>query len=103
MTESFRNLFSQCVLTFLDITDLDSYNVTDTSLMFFKARSDNLVDLSRLDTSMVVEMVGMFQQACIYQLDRSNWKVKCVKDMSNMFRDAVIHTIDISRWNQWCL
>ena len=76
----------------------DLSNVTDMSLMFYRARVFNQ-DLSRWDVSKVTDMFGMFVGATAFNRDLSKWDVSKVTDMSGMFSGAVAFNQDISRWD----
>ncbi|EAE8308498.1 BspA family leucine-rich repeat surface protein [Listeria monocytogenes] len=58
-----RSMFSYCAATSLDLSNFDTSNVTDTSLMFSDTSSLTSLDLSNFDTSRVTTMIAMFARA----------------------------------------
>lgn len=73
-------------VTFIDISNLDSSNVTDMRYMFTYCKSIDLLDLSNLDTSSVTNMDAMFDNcSSLTSLNISGWNTSNVTDMSYMF------------------
>ena len=70
----------------LSIWNFDTSKVTDMSFMFasLDLNGKNL-DLSKLNTSNVTNMEGMFFDVTVNQLDLSNWNTSKVTNMSHMF------------------
>ncbi len=71
----------------LDVSYVNTSNVTDMSSMFKYAQSFNQ-DISNWDTSNVTNMSDMFYYAKSFNQDISNWDTSKVTDMSSMFEDA---------------
>ncbi len=73
-------------LTNLDISNLDTRNMTNMSLMFYYCKSLTSLDLSNFDTSNVTNMNNMFiGSTSLTSLDISNWNINNVSTMSTMF------------------
>ena len=76
-------------------------NCVDTSEMFYQCTLLTTLDLSNLDTSNVTKMYGMFQGcASLTTLDLSNFNTSKVTMMYSMFRGcASLTTLDLSNFN----
>ena len=85
----------------LDLSGLDTSNMTSMSKMFYKSTSLTNIDLSGFDTSKVVNMNGMFTGCTnLKTLDVSNFKTSKVTDMNNMFEDcSSLTTLDLSNFD----
>ena len=83
-------MFEGCSrLSSLDLSGLDTSNVTDMSSMFGECRSLKSLDLSGLDTSNVARMFGMFKGCSrLSSLDLSGLGTSSVEDMFGMFDDC---------------
>ena len=71
-------------LTNLDLTNLDTSNVTNMSSMFCGSNL-TILDLSNLDTSNVTNMSSMFYGSNLTTLDLSNLDTSNVINMNRMF------------------
>jgi len=56
-------------------------------------------DISKWNTSKVIDMKNMFNDASEFNQDISKWDTSNVKDMSTMFQGAKSFNQDISNWN----
>ena len=87
-------------LTELDLSGLDTSNVTDMSYMFSTFYNYNTIehlDLSGWDTSNVTNMAGMFYGRAIKSVDMSGLDMSSVTDMSDMFSGcSSLTTLDLS-------
>lgn len=73
-------------ITSLDLSNLDTSNVTDMSGMFYGCESLTNLNITNLDTSNVTNMSSMFGTClALTSLDLSNFKTSNVTDMSSMF------------------
>ena len=108
-------------LTNIDVTNLDTSQVTDMSYMFDSAgysASIFTLDLSGWDTSQVTDMTYMFAytgtKSSIFTIKGlSSWDTSKVTNMSYMFglagRNASTFTLDLSNWdtskvtNMYCM
>lgn len=81
------SVFGGCIsLTSLDLDGLDTSNVTSMSLMFCDCESLRTLDLSSFDTSNVTDMFAMFDHChALESLDLSSFDTSAVKDMADMF------------------
>ena len=85
----------------LDLSGLDTSNMTSMSRMFYNSKSLTNIDTSGFDTSKVVNMNGMFW-GCnnLKNIDVSNFKTSKVTDMNNMFADcSSLTTLDLSNFD----
>lgn len=100
-TASWFRQFTVCET--MDLSKLDTSNVTDMSCMFLYTRRLERIDLSNWDTSNVTSMYAMFDRSIIPSsgiLGVSDFDTSCVKDMSMMFReDFNIQSLNLSKWN----
>ena len=72
-------------LTFVDVSNWNTSNVTTTRAMFGVCDSLESIDVSNWNTSNVTDMGGMFQVALkLKTLDFSKWDVGNVTDMTSM-------------------
>ncbi|EJU4176924.1 BspA family leucine-rich repeat surface protein [Listeria monocytogenes] len=93
------SLFSKSAAISLDLSNLDTSDVTSMRAMFSESRATNL-NLSNFDTRKVTDMYCMFQGSRVPNLDLSNFDTRNVKDMGWMFN--VSHTtrsIDVSSFD----
>lgn len=89
LTTCYRMFDRVYQLTKLDITHLDTSEVTNMTAMFQICGGLTSLDLTPLDTSNVTNMTGMFQ-ACsgLTSLDVSNFDTSNVTNMDYMFNDC---------------
>ena len=87
--------------TTLDVSNLDTSNVTNMSYMFYGCESLTQLDVSNWNTSKVTSMQSMFQNCkSLTTLDVSNFDTSNVTTMSNMFSYCNNLTqLDVSNWN----
>lgn len=75
-------------------------NLTNTSRMFYGCRDLENVDISKLNTSNVTDMNNMFYACYAEELDVSNFKTSNVTNMNNMFEYCVnITSLDVSNFD----
>ena len=81
------NMFSACIsLTSLDVSNFDTSKVIDMSDMFAGCSSLTSLDVSSFDTSKVTDMSAMFDRCGgLTSLDVSNFNTSKVTNMSAMF------------------
>lgn len=97
-----NNMFNNCTkLTSLDLSWLDTSNVTDMSSMFHYCESLTSLDLSNFDTSNVTGMESMFRYCKnLTSLDLSNFNTSNVKKMTYMFYDcSKLTSLDFSSFD----
>lgn len=92
-----ESLFRELTATWMDLSGLDTSNVTSMSQMIYGCQSLCLLDLSGWDTSKVTSMGSMFNGcSSLETLDLSGWDTSSVKDMRGMFYGCVsIASIDV--------
>ncbi len=85
--ESTHGMFYRCSnLTSLDLSGLNTENVTDMAFMFSSCRQLKSLDLSALKTDHVTDMSYMFSDcADLKSLDLSHMNTEKVTDMSGLF------------------
>ena len=92
-------MFCNCSsLESLDLSGLDTSNVTDMSSMFWACSSLSSLDLSDLDTSSAEDMSRMFENcSSLESLDLSSFDASSAKGMSGMFRGCwSLTSLDLS-------
>ena len=95
------NMFSACIsLTSLDVSNFDTSKVIDMSDMFDQCYMLTSLDLRNFNTSEVIDMSSMFS-ACISltSLDVSNFDTSKVIDMSDMFSKSDFDSMHIEKIN----
>lgn len=88
-------------LTSLDLSNFDTRKVTRMAAMFGMCYSLTSLDLSSFDTSQVEKMIGMFEYCqSLTALDVSSFDTSKVTDMDNMFRGCYSLTaLDLSSFD----
>ena len=88
-------------VTNIDLSNLDTSNVTNMESMFDTCRSLTSLDLSNFNTSNVINMSYMFRDCVsLASLDLSNWNTSNVTNMGNMFGDCEsLTSLDLSHLN----
>lgn len=66
--------------------------------MFYYCKSTTL-DLSNLDTSNVTNILGMFRGCSATELDVSNFDTSKITAMDGVFRDCKLNFFDLSSWD----
>ena len=97
-----RNMFEGCSkLASLDLSSLDTSQVTDMRCMFDDCSSLTSLDLSSLDTSKVTGMSDMFLGcSSLTSLDLSGLDTSSVADMCGMFRGcSSLSSLDLSSFD----
>lgn len=83
-------LYAGYHVTYVDVSTLDSSNVTNMSYAFSGLVSITSLDLSKLDTSKVTNMSNMFADSTSLEfLDLSNFDASKVTSYSNMFYKCI--------------
>ena len=97
-----RYMFAGCSsLTSLDLSNFDTSKVTDMRYMFVGCSSLTSLDLSNFDTSKVTDMRYMFAGCnSLTSLDVSNFDTSKVTSMGDMFsRCESLTSLDVSKFN----
>ncbi|TYV58971.1 BspA family leucine-rich repeat surface protein [Listeria monocytogenes] len=93
------SLFSKSAAISLDLSNLDTSDVTSMRAMFSESRATSL-NLSNFDTRKVTDMYCMFQVSRVPNLDLSNFDTSNVKDMGWMFNGShTTRSIDVSSFD----
>ena len=87
----------------IDLSNVDTSNVTSMQGMFYNCESLTSLDLSSFDTSKVKDMSWMFYNCeSLPSLDLSSFNTSKVKDMSFMFRScSKLEIFDLSSFNTY--
>ena len=88
-------------MTSIDLSALDTSEVTDTSSMFEYCSKLTSLDVSSFDTSEVTNMIGMFSRCrSLTNLDVSNFNAPKLKRITNMFTGLTnLETLNLSNFN----
>ena len=89
------------LLRTIDVTNLDTSQVTNMSEMFIGCENLTTLDVSHFDTSKVTDMNYMFGECNgLTSLDLSHFDTSKVTNMSNMFNYCEsLTSLDASKWN----
>ena len=89
------------LLKTLNVSNLDTSQVTNMSDMFTWCSKLTTLDLSNFDTSKVTYMGSMFYNCRgLTTLDLSNWNTSKVTNMNYMFSGCTsLTSLDVSNWN----
>ena len=95
------NTSSSSALTDIDVSNVDTEDVTDMSSMFYNCQSLASLDLSSFDTRNVTNMGWMFYNCqSLKSLDLSSFDTKDVTDMSSMFYNCQsLASLDLSSFD----
>ena len=89
------------LLKTLNVSNLDTSQVTNMSNMFYACMGLTSLDLSNWNTSQITNMTGMFGFcSSLTSLNLSNWDTSQVTDMHNMFEFcSKLASLDLSNWD----
>ena len=95
------SMFSCVYLTSLDLSNFDTFNVTNMSSMFRSCSSLTSLDVSNFDTFNVTSMSSMFEGcSSLTSLDLSNFNTSNVTNMAYMFENCTsLTSLDLSSFN----
>lgn len=97
---SLERAFECCSLNSVDLSQLNTNNVTNMSCMFFACSTLQSVNISNLDTSNVTNMQGMFEYcSALSNLDVSHFDTSNVTNMGDMFSGVPVTSLDLSGWD----
>lgn len=86
-----------CFIEFIDLSVLDTSNVTDMSYMFADCEDINEVLMDNLDTSKVTTMEGMFEGCkAVEYFDFTGLDVSSLESMDCMFMDSGLKEFDLA-------
>ena len=93
--------FYRCEVSSLDVSSLNTSNVTEMNRMFSSCKSLQSLDLSTFDTSNVTGMAGMFAfDSSLKSLDVSHFDTSKVTRMGGMFRECdKLQSLDLSHFD----
>ena len=86
----------------VDVSGLDTDNVTDMTYMFgISSKLNSIIGLNKLDTSNVTSMIRMFESCPkLTQIDLSNFNTSNVQHMEAMFSNCpLLESLDLSSFN----
>ena len=96
------DMFGSCSsLTSLNLSSFNTSNVTDMSSMFRNCSSLTNLDVGSFDTSNVTDMTSMFSGcSCLTSLDLSGFDTRNVTDIGSMFRNCSrLTSLDLSSFD----
>ncbi len=98
---SMETAYTNCTNLEINATDTPNLsNVTSMNRMFQNAENlGNGTGNWNWDTSSIITMSGMFQNAILFNQDIGSWDTGNVTTMSRMFKDAELFNQDIDSWN----
>lgn len=101
VTNMDRMFVNCCALQTLDLSQFDTSNVTSMENMFSYCETLQSLDLSQFDTSNVTNMEYMFNDCySLHSLDVSNFNTSKVTNMCRMFEEcSVLQTLDLSSFD----
>lgn len=90
--------FYNCTLKNLDVSQLNTENITKMDRMFFGCSNLKEIDVSNFDVSKVTDFNGIFQNCTsLTKLDLSSWEIDDGSDKRNMFGGcSKLAVLDIS-------
>ena len=101
--EALRGAFAGSKLESVDLSGLDTSNVTNMGNMFYSCGKLVKLDLSNLDTSKVISMGSMFSYcSSLKELDVSSFNTSRVTSMYRMFADSSVLQklkLDVSKFD----
>lgn len=86
---SINAMFFQSKASKIDLSSLDTSNVTEMGLMFLGTQATEIIGLDTFNTTGVTTMYAMFEGCQVSSLDLSNFDTNNVIDMSYMFGQCV--------------
>ena len=87
-------------LAIIDVSFLDTSNVTYMTHMFYNTINLKNLDVSNWDTSKVITMQSIFNRSGITNLNLSNWNVSNVTNMRDMFYNCSnLSNLNLNSWN----
>ena len=89
------HMFYDCNIGRINISNFDTSNVENMNCMFKNCGVDEGFDLSSFDTSNVVCMSSMFEGFTGTSIDISNLDTSSVIDMSSMFSDCQVNCLNL--------
>lgn len=90
-------LFYNSGVSDVNLSSLNTSNVTNMMQMFLGAKNLTKLDLSSFNTSNVDTMYEMFDHATsLKTVDMSNWDTSKVTTMNNMFSTTAVEKLDLS-------
>ena len=96
---SYTHMFYGTSASSVDLSGLDTSNVTDMSYMFYSASIGEIKGLESIDTSKVTDMSYMFRGLSISTLDLNGLDTSSVTNMRSMFDGTEATTLDLSNLN----
>jgi len=100
MTDMSLMFFGLYNIKELDLTNFDTSNVTDMSAMFSWMGSIETLDLSNFDTSNVINMSSMFSTCySLKEINLSSFNTSNVTNMSSMFDSTGLIELDLTSFD----
>ena len=101
ITKTCSNMFYNCQVQEIDVSEFNTSNVTNMYQMFNGCKSLTSLDVSSFNTSKVTSMNGMFSYCwSLPSLDVSNFNTSSVTNMGSMFYYCrSLTSLDLSSFN----
>ena len=96
---SMEGMFEESKAKEIDISGIDTSNVTNMRQLFYKGEVTKIKGLETLNTSKVRYMSYMFSRSQVKELDVSNFDTSNVTNMSGMFYRTKTKKLDVSNFN----
>ena len=100
-TENMQSMFEGCPDTIMDLSSVDTSNVTDMSCMLNGCEYLQVINFGDMNTSNVTSMSGIFYNCYdLENIDVSNFDTSKVTDMGGMFYGcSSLQELDLSNFN----
>jgi surface protein len=92
------NLFACCRFKSIDISDVGTAKMTDTSFMFEYCTADK-INFGKFDTSNVKIMQSMFTGCNVHNLDLSTFNTSKVTNMQHMFYGCSVYKLTFGKFD----
>lgn len=91
-------LFSKTKFKSIDLSELDTSEMTCTDSMFYKCEAES-INFRNFDTSNVIDMSNMFLQCKVSSLDLRNFNTSKVESMESMFGNCEANSINVGSFD----
>lgn len=98
LNEDSSGMFENSKYSEIDLSKVNTNNVTNMSNMFRSSSATN-INISSFNTNNVTNMSGMFEGSSVTDIDLSKFSTSNVTNMSNMFKDSSIEVISLSSFD----
>ena len=96
---SMSNMFSNSKTETIDLSNVNTSNVTDMYRMFGESATTSIIGLENFNTSKVTKMDSMFFKSQVTTLNLNSFDTSNVTDMSFMFSGSQATTLNLSNFD----